>query len=492
MLSNQEIKFENINFVIESMEKNFEDKIEQVTEKIAADNFSKFEEISETLNNYGNIINDLTIKLSNTSNPIDPIPRPSSEDGSSSNFGNEYDEINHQEGGGPLRIINEHSYHSENMNQASSISHSRYKNDKMRSHKFEANSNLDPENTKQDYNVESPINRSPRHSNHKNYKKSVSYNVDQQSDDILILRNEFSQFKNGFENILTNLKKEIKIISNIQVNRGISGSEDGDERTNEYGPTNFNEPAHSLFAPTSGGNKSFKGKKQSQELSDQLARVEEVIKAMYEERLKMVENDLKTFKEKELEKELSTGLPGDQNEEQNLEQVEPAMPMVEKIKNLIIENIQDSKLIKTLSNQGEHFRDEINNLYESILDVRRLQSDYTINNDVDKLRDGEQLVTAQKKIKEIEGNIKKLKGIFEETSKGFDDGQHMNNTKYSESSQKDHTTNQVNSFKDYIRSTAQQVRILTDRMDKLQNKMDHFINEVLTKLKKDLAGKYAV
>jgi hypothetical protein len=125
-----------------------------------------------------------------------------------------------------------------------------------------------------------------------------------------------------------------------------------------------------------------------------------------------------------------------------------------------------------MNNRCETTTDEINKLYESIVDIRR-QS-------LEEKRSDPQLDDKLKginiKMDDLEYMLKYLKNQFDENFRGLEEEQNTNE-------------NPNVNLKDLLRSLKGEMRSVTERIDKVVVKQDNLTGEVLAKIKKDLSGK---
>jgi hypothetical protein len=120
----------------------------------------------------------------------------------------------------------------------------------------------------------------------------------------------------------------------------------------------------------------------------------------------------------------------------------------------------------------ETSNEEINKLYESLVDIRRqsLEEKRSDPQFDDKLKGINQ------KMDDLEYMLKYLKNQFDENFRGLEEEQNMNE-------------NPNLNLKDLIRSLKGDMRGVTERIDKVVVKQDNLTGDVLSKIKKDLSSK---
>jgi hypothetical protein len=142
------------------------------------------------------------------------------------------------------------------------------------------------------------------------------------------------------------------------------------------------------------------------------------------------------------------------------------------INGIIAIEIKENEIVKKFITRCETNSDEINRIYESIVDLRRQTLDDKLNdpklNDID-------LKALDMKVEEINLSLKFLKSLFDEHFKGLDQDEHSE-------------TSGLN-LKEIIRNMKGEMRIISDRMEKFSLKQENLGTDILGKIKKDLSGK---
>jgi hypothetical protein len=115
---------------------------------------------------------------------------------------------------------------------------------------------------------------------------------------------------------------------------------------------------------------------------------------------------------------------------------------------------------------------EINKLYDSLIDVRRIITDQL---SFHKLIDMKELPI---RLCEIESEIKTLKDRIEEVRKEF-----LTDEVYNDPVKNEKV---VSNFKEYVNILSKGLKISTERIENLQSKIDSLNHEIILKIKKDL------
>ena len=145
------------------------------------------------------------------------------------------------------------------------------------------------------------------------------------------------------------------------------------------------------------------------------------------------------------------------------------MLSLDTVKDLISESLKENiDLLNVVKSENDLNTNEINKLYESVLDLRRQITE--TNND----QKAVDLKDIPLKIIDIEGNIKSIKSNISSLMGG--------DLLEVDSSSK----NTSLSLKDTVRNLVVGNKTLNDKMDKVQHKLDNFNTELLSKIKKDL------
>lgn len=142
------------------------------------------------------------------------------------------------------------------------------------------------------------------------------------------------------------------------------------------------------------------------------------------------------------------------------------------IKKIFIKMIKENELIKQINTKISFNSDEINKLYDSLIDVRRVLTDQL---SFHKLIDMNELPI---RLCGIESEISNLKEKMEEVRKDFLTDEIHNDPIKNEKI--------VANFKEYVRVLANGMKISTERIENLQTKVDSLNHEILLKIKKDL------
>lgn len=153
----------------------------------------------------------------------------------------------------------------------------------------------------------------------------------------------------------------------------------------------------------------------------------------------------------------------------------------------VVEINKNKHSIKILENSIYENKQEINKLNEKLNEIKKNEEViFSEKSDYNNFNLEEQFLVLNKKVKELDLNLKKMLFNFEEELVN-------NNIKKDEiNGNVINTVNTINSsksFKEQLILTASQVKIHNDKIDKLSNKFDQLNNDILQKLKKDLASK---
>lgn len=158
----------------------------------------------------------------------------------------------------------------------------------------------------------------------------------------------------------------------------------------------------------------------------------------------------------------------------------------DEIGKIILEHIDKNEALKSIFIKTEANTEEINKIYESILEIRRITIDEK-NNPSASDKDRKEIT---QRLEELESLLKLLKGQFDENIKGSDNGD--NQDEFDKESQ-------PTSMRDYLRQVAGNVKLLGDKVknylkqiEKVQSKQENQNSEILGKMKKDLGGYYIV
>jgi hypothetical protein len=146
-------------------------------------------------------------------------------------------------------------------------------------------------------------------------------------------------------------------------------------------------------------------------------------------------------------------------------------------------NIGTSLIVQDLLKQNETLTADINKLNEAISELKYMVSQVKTepdNNEDDET--GNSILLGRggrnKRIADLERNVNRLKAMLEDT-KGNDEV---------DTSKEEKSHNNGTTIKEMIKNNTQNLRVISDRVDKHQSKLDHLTNEILIKLKKDLSS----
>jgi hypothetical protein len=145
-------------------------------------------------------------------------------------------------------------------------------------------------------------------------------------------------------------------------------------------------------------------------------------------------------------------------------------------------NIGTSLIVQDLLKQNETLTSDIKKLNDAITEVKHLISQ--VKTEVDSEDDNATFFSKggkNKRINDLERNVNRLKAMLEDT-KGNDDVD-------SSKEERSLVNNNGGSIKEMIKSNMQNLKVISDRVDKQQSKLDHLTNEIVIKLKKDLSSK---
>ncbi len=146
----------------------------------------------------------------------------------------------------------------------------------------------------------------------------------------------------------------------------------------------------------------------------------------------------------------------------------------DEIKQLIINLIQGNKQISQIDSRVSVNTIEINKLYDSLVDVRRILTDQL---SFHKLIDMKELPI---RLCEIESEIKNLKDKMEEVRKEFLTDEVHNDPVKNEKV--------VSNFKEFVKILSNGLKISKERIENLQSKLDSLNHEIILKIKKDLGN----
>ena len=132
-----------------------------------------------------------------------------------------------------------------------------------------------------------------------------------------------------------------------------------------------------------------------------------------------------------------------------------------------------NEIVKNVIGRCDINSEEINKLYESIVDLRR----QTIDERRPEGSATDSLVKAlTMKVEDLDFALKFLRTQFDENIRGIEDG----------GDQTTSNENQGMNLKDLIRSLKGELKGMTERVDKVTLKQDSLSSDILHKLKKDL------
>jgi hypothetical protein len=123
----------------------------------------------------------------------------------------------------------------------------------------------------------------------------------------------------------------------------------------------------------------------------------------------------------------------------------------DEIGKIILEHIEKNEALKSVFIKTEANTDEINKIYESILEIRRITIDEKNNPSVTD-KDKKEIL---QKIDELESLFKLLKGQFDENIKGSDTGDNQDDLD---------KESQPTSMRDFLRQVAGNVKLLGDKV----------------------------
>jgi hypothetical protein len=123
----------------------------------------------------------------------------------------------------------------------------------------------------------------------------------------------------------------------------------------------------------------------------------------------------------------------------------------DEIGKIILEHIDKNEALKSIFIKTEANTEEINKIYESILEIRRITIDEK-NNPSASDKDRKEIT---QRLEELESLLKLLKGQFDENIKGSDNGD--NQDEFDKESQ-------PTSMRDYLRQVAGNVKLLGDKV----------------------------
>lgn len=143
------------------------------------------------------------------------------------------------------------------------------------------------------------------------------------------------------------------------------------------------------------------------------------------------------------------------------------------LNNHISQQIEANDNIKNTNQRCESNTEEIHKLYESIVDIRR----QTIEDKRIEPALEDKLKSLNLKVDDLEFMMKFLKSQFDENFKGLEEEEHNTND------------NQNLNLKDLLRNLKGEMRVITEKVDKVVIKQDSLSGDILGKIKKDLSRK---
>ena len=137
----------------------------------------------------------------------------------------------------------------------------------------------------------------------------------------------------------------------------------------------------------------------------------------------------------------------------------------------IVNEINENEILKNTVKRCDTNSEEINKLYESVVDLRRLSM---IENKSNINFTDKDFKSLDIKFENIDSALKLLKSKFEENFKGLEEDENSED-------------NGLN-LKDLIRSIKEEMRVLAEKMEKLIGKQENLGADLLGKIRKDLSG----
>lgn len=217
----------------------------------------------------------------------------------------------------------------------------------------------------------------------------------------------------------------------------------------------------------------------------------EKITETFNDKIKLIEFKLKTSA---MASNIGTGTGININSHGDSHQQEPTnigitiTEIVERISKEILEqqilmmNLAENKQFKDVLGKVDVYKQDIDKLYQSIIEVRSSLTDNTKFIAIE-----EDLRKSMKKIHDIESNFKKYKSQIEEISKNLE-GESLGGEVNAKPGDYKHSfeNNSGLSIRDQVKQLTTNVKINTDKIEKISLKVEGMNTEILNKLRKDL------
>lgn len=139
----------------------------------------------------------------------------------------------------------------------------------------------------------------------------------------------------------------------------------------------------------------------------------------------------------------------------------------------IVLEIKENETIKTQLIRTETNSDAINKLYESIVDIRRQTLE---EKKPDPRFSDKDFKALDIRVEDLDSALKYLRSMFEENFKGLEEEEDSDNSGLN--------------LKDLIRSIKAEIRVMSDKIEKLIGKQENLGSDLLGKIRKDLSGKF--
>lgn len=138
-----------------------------------------------------------------------------------------------------------------------------------------------------------------------------------------------------------------------------------------------------------------------------------------------------------------------------------------------------NEILDEQNNKTENNKQEIDKIFESIVEIRRALADCPSDLDI-------KILEINEKVSEVELNLRKQRLNFEERFKSLE----MDNIETEENNENTNPSEAPSggSLKDNVKFLNNNIKIITDKIDKLTLRQDNMNNDILTRVKKDLSA----
>ena len=162
---------------------------------------------------------------------------------------------------------------------------------------------------------------------------------------------------------------------------------------------------------------------------------------------------------------------------------------VEEIRRVMIETVKTHEVILKFEDKSNKLEGDVAKIYDSIIDLRKKYSEEISE------KKKENLDIFLERMNELEFDIKRVRDSFEELkSENQFENEEMNNKGNIIETDKFFLTNQTSntngvlSLKEFVKVLGNSVKINSEKLDKVNHRIDLLIVDILERLKKDLSN----